>query len=301
MVEERRSGDSVRPFFSFEFFPPKSERGEIALYEAVERLKDLNPDFVSVTYGAGGSTRDKTLEWTETIQKRYGIPAMAHLTCVGSSRGELHGLIEEIDRRGIRNILALRGDPPRGTGEFREAPNGLRYAEDLVRLIRATGREFSVGVAGYPEKHPEAPDIETDIRHLKDKIAAGADFVLTQLFFENEHYFNFIEKLQYGAKKTKRGWVSGIPVIPGIMPVTKKNQLDRFVSMCGAFIPERLRRIVDEAKDDREVEERGTAFAIEQVRGLLAGGAPGIHFYTLNKSRATVRILEAVKGETAAG
>lgn len=288
----RRECAVPRPVFSFEFFPPKTSKGEEALYRTVDDLKNLEPDFISVTYGAGGSTRAKTVEWVDRIQNEHGVTAMAHLTCVGASRDEVGAVLDDLAARGIFNVLALRGDPPKGEERFVPPADGFAHADQLVAWLRdrAGGREFSVGVAGYPEKHPEAPDLQTDLRRLVSKIDAGADFVVTQLFFDNDGYFQFVDRL--------RALRVGRPeclVIPGIMPITARDQMDRFVTMCGAAIPDRLRADVLAAPDDAAVVEVGLRYAIEQCRDLLSRGAPGIHFYTLNKSSATRRILEALR------
>ncbi len=288
----RRGQALSRPVYSFEFFPPKTPKGEEALYRTVDDLKRLEPDFVSVTYGAGGSTREKTVEWVDRIQNEHGVTAMAHLTCVGASRAEVGRVLDDLAARGIHNVLALRGDPPRGEEKFVPPADGFAHAHELVKWLRsrAGGSAFSVGVAGYPEKHPEAPDLGTDLQRLADKIDAGADFVVTQLFFDNDSYFSFVDRL-----RALRANKPECLVIPGIMPITAREQLDRFVAMCGAGIPDRLRAEVLSAPDEAAVIEVGVRYAIEQCRDLLARGAPGIHFYTLNKSSATRRILEALR------
>lgn len=292
LAERSREASGGAPVFSFEFFPPKTPKGEESLYRAIEELRELNPAFVSVTYGAGGSTRAKTVEWVDRIQNEQGVTAMAHLTCVGASRDEIGKLIDELAERGIVNILALRGDPPRGEARFVPARDGFAHADELVAWIRARagGETFSIGVAGYPEKHPEAPDLETDVRRLAGKIEAGADFVVTQLFFENARFFDFLRRLELALPGRPRP-----AVLPGIMPITARDQLERFVAMCGAGIPAGLRAEVEAAPDDEAVVEIGIRHAISQCRDLLQQGAPGIHFYTLNKSPATRRILEAIR------
>lgn len=287
ILAQKRAPDGSRaPVFSFEFFPPKTSKGEEALYRAIDELKSLGPDYVSVTYGAGGSTREKTVEWVDRIRREHGVESMAHLTCVGASRAEIASVIDTLLERGVENILALRGDPPRGDAAFIPAPDGYAHANELVAAIRDRhGRQISIGVAGYPEKHPEAVDRETDLSHLRAKVAAGADFVVTQLFFDNTAYFRYLEKLNG----------LGVPVIPGIMPITSRDQIDKFILMCGATIPSGLRAAVEAAPSDDAVVEIGIEYAIGQCRELLARGAPGIHFYTLNKSSATRRILSAVR------
>lgn len=291
ILQARQTRKPHQPIFSFEFFPPKTPKGEEALYRTVDELRDLHPDFVSVTYGAGGSTRAKTAEWVERIKREHGVETMAHLTCVGASRAELSATITDLSNRGIENILALRGDPPKGADHFEAPPDGLSHGNELVSFIRAHHSDLSVGVAGYPEKHPEAPDPITDLANLRRKVNAGADFVITQLFFENERYFDFVAKLHDDPL-----WTT--PVIPGIMPITSKDQIDKFILMCGASIPGHLRESVVSASSDEEVIEIGVAFAIRQATELLDRGAPGIHFYTLNKSPSTRKILAALRART---
>lgn len=291
MIARKSVGASSSPIFSFEFFPPKTAKGEESLYRTVDELKALKPDFVSVTYGAGGATRVKTVEWVDKIQNEHGVTAMAHLTCVGASRDELARVLDDLAARGISNVLALRGDPPKGQDRFQPAADGFAFANELVEFVRGRHPEFSIGVAGYPEKHPEAADLETDLARLAAKVEAGGDFVVTQLFFDNDRYFNFVDGF--------RRLLADRPacfVIPGVMPITSRDQLDRFVAMCGTFIPPLLREEILSAPDDETVVEIGVRYAIAQCRDLLARGAPGVHFYTLNKSLATRRIMEALRG-----
>jgi len=279
-----------QPVFSFEFFPPKTAAGEAALFTTIEQLRPLRPGFVSVTYGAGGSTRDKTLELVTRIKHELHLEAMAHLTCVGSSRAELRSLLERLRASGIENVLALRGDPPRDQPHFTPATDGFRYASELVRFIRGEGFDFCVGGACYPEGHVEAPDLETDLTHLCEKVAAGVDFLITQLFFDNEFYFAFV------ARARARGIT--VPIVPGIMPVTNLSQLERFTQMCGATIPQPLYRRLQQAGEDLDaVRQIGIEHALEQCRGLLRRGAPGIHFYTLNQSPSTRAILATLLAE----
>jgi len=285
------SAKGNRPVFSFEFFPPKTPEGEESLYRTIDDLKTLKPDFVSITYGAGGSTRDKTVEWSRRIKFELGVETMAHLTCVGASKIEILGLLNRLAEIEIENILALRGDPPKGKSNFMPAEDGLAHASELISFIRSKwNARFSLGAAGYPEKHPEAADFETDINYLKAKMEAGADFVLTQLFFDNKDYYKFIDTL-----KNKFGGELPCPVIPGLMPVTAADQLKKFAEMCGAKIPEALEKEVLSAKNKEEVEEIGIAYAIKQAKGLLNHGAPGIHFYTLNKSKSAMKVLGTIK------
>ena len=270
--------------FSFEFFPPKSPEGFANLYEAIERLKPCGPAFVSVTFGAGGSTRTKTIELVGRIKNEIGLESMAHLTCVGSGEGEIRSFLDELESSGIDNVLALRGDPPQGQEKFVKPENGFQYANELVALIKKDYR-FCIGVAGYPEVHVECVDQQTDLANLKKKVDAGADFIITQLFFNNDAYFDFVGRV--------RSLGLSVPIIPGIMPIVNLNQVKRFTKMCGAAIPASLLADLERVKDDQEkVQETGLAFAKEQCESLLNLGAPGIHFYTLNKSNATLRLLE---------
>jgi methylenetetrahydrofolate reductase (NADPH) len=276
-----------RPVFSFEFFPPKTDEGEQTLRSTLEVLKDDAPDFVSVTYGAGGTTRNRTLEITRSIKHDLGIEAMAHLSCVGEPRERLIELLEQIAAAGIENVLALRGDPPRGETEWKPHPGGLSYSVELIKLIRERF-DFCVGAAGFPEVHLDAPDRASDLRYAREKVEAGADFLITQLFFDNELYFDYVEDARSAGIE--------VPLVPGIMPITNYGQIRRFTEMCGATIPEDLTRQLDGRADDPEaVAELGVAYATLQCSDLLARGAPGIHFYTLNRSTATRAILAALR------
>jgi len=276
-----------RKCLSFEFFPPKTEAGEAALYVAIEELRPLRPTFVSVTYGAGGSTRNKTVEIVSRIKRDLGIEAMAHLTCVGASRSELRAVLQRLEGAGIENVLALRGDPPLGQARFERAPDGLGYANELAAFIRANF-PFCLGGACYPERHPECPDGAAGLQHLGLKIDAGVEFLITQLFFENRFYFDFVAKV--------RAFGIQVPIIPGIMPVTNVDQIERFTAMCGATIPRGYRAALQSRRDDPEaVIEMGVSYATAQCRQLLEEGVPGIHFYTLNKSPATRQILKALR------
>lgn len=276
------------PIFSFEFFPPKTAAGEASLYETIDRLRALRPTFVSVTYGAGGSTREKTLELVGRIKNEIGIEAMAHLTCVGASRGELADILRRLEKQGIVNILPLRGDPPQGAERFEAPVDGFAYASELVAFIRASGHSFCLGGAGYPEVHVECSDAAADLTHLKRKVDAGIDFVITQLFFDNRHYFDFVDRA--------RGAGIAVPILAGIMPITNVSQIERFTSMCGAEIPTDLQQRLDHVRDDdAAVIEAGIEHATRQCRELVDRGAPGIHFYTLNKSTATRAVLERLR------
>ena len=273
-----------KPAFSFEFFPPKDNDGFDKLFETIDNLKPLNPAFVSVTYGAGGSTRSKTIDLVGRIKKEIGLESMAHLTCVGHNSDEILNVLESIKKQNVDNVLALRGDPPAGEINFTKPNNGFGYAVELVQFI-CERFSFCVGVAGYPEGHPESSNREEDLFHLKKKVLAGASFIVTQLFFDNKYYFDFVASLR------KIG--VDVPVIPGIMPIVNLKQIKRFTKMCGATIPHDLMVRLEEAQDDPEsVCQIGIDHAANQCRKLLMHGAPGIHFYTLNRSRATLSVLE---------
>jgi len=272
-----------RPVFSFEFFLPKTPEGMVQFKSTVRNLKRLAPSFVTLTYGAGGSSRDRTIETAGMIQNELGLTTVAHLTCIAHTRNEIEAIVEKIRGLGIENIMALRGDPPKDGPLLPENRREYRHAVDLVRHIRKLDG-FCVGVAGYPEKHPEAPTLAEDLRHLKEKAEAGADFITTQLFFNNEDYFRFLERIR----------ALGItqPVLPGLMPVTNYGQLHKFAAMCGARVPAEIIRALEPRQTDTEYVIRyGIDWTYRQARDLLDKGAPGIHFYTLNKSRSTEVIL----------
>jgi len=276
-----------KPIFSCEFFPPKTEEGTVQLYETVRELKELGPGYVSVTYGAGGSTRGKTIEIVQKIKNELKIEAMAHLTCVGHSREELKDILDQIERAGIDNVIALRGDPPKGELEFKPHPDGFKNAIELVEFIKKN-YNFRAAVAGYPEGHVETPDKKTDWDRLHQKVQAGADFMITQLFFNNVDFMVF--------EKDMRARGISIPIIPGIMPITNFSQIVRFTKMCGAKIPEKMTQDLSKIEQDPEaVQNYGARSAITQCAELLKGGAPGIHFYTLNKSKSTRTIIESLK------
>ena len=280
--------DKGKPVFSFEFFPPKDEGGITVLIDTVKSLQVLNPSFVSVTYGAGGSTRRKTIEITKRIKQELGIEAMSHLTCVGHSRDEISAILDEIEESGIENIMTLRGDPPRGETNFVPHPDGFRHANELVAFIKSRKPAMCLGVAAYPEGHPEAPSKEADLANLKRKADAGADFVVTQLFFDHRDYFDLIDRAQ--------GIGIRLPVIPGIMPVTDVTQIKRFTQMCGAKIPPALSAELETADGKKDVVvEIGIRHSTTQCEALLQNGAPGVHFYTLNKSTSTRTILSALQ------
>lgn len=275
------------PVFSFEFFPPKTDEGEQNLRAALASLRELEPAFVSVTYGAAGSTRGLTLELTKWIKQELGIEAMAHLSCVGATRDELCVILDSLADAGIENVLALRGDPPRGETSWEPHPGGLRYSSELAALIDSR-YSMSIGAACFPEVHPEAVDLASDLRFLKHKVESGASFLITQLFFDNEVYFRFVEEARAAGIE--------VPIIPGIMPITDVGQIKRFTDMCGACIPHSLlEQLEKRAPFGNEVLQLGVSYATLQCAELLARGAPGIHFYTLNRSPATRAILAALR------
>jgi methylenetetrahydrofolate reductase (NADPH) len=275
-----------KPVISFEFFPPKTEEGDRALLEkTIPALMEAKPDYCSVTYGAGGSTRDKTLMIVDRIQKQHQLTAVAHLTCVCATKEEIRGLLQQIQSLGVKNVLALRGDMP-GGGEFKMTPGGFEFSSQLVEFIREMDG-FSIGVAGFPEGHIACKEGKhVDWQHLKTKVDAGADFVLTQLFFDNGDFYEFRDHL------TKKHGVQ-VPLVPGIVPILSASQIKRFTAMCGARIPQSLATRLDEIGDnDAAAVEFGIEYAAKQCEDLLRNGAPGIHFYTLNKANSTVRVLK---------
>jgi len=275
------------PCFSFEFFPPKTDEGTAVLFETVSTLRSLEPSFVSITYGAGGGTRARTLELSQRIRRELHVETMAHVTCTGAGRDEIAALLDGVRDGGIENVLALRGDPPAGSARFEPPPDGFAHADELVAFVREKW-PFCTGVAGYPECHPESPDRYADLLNLRRKVEAGASFVVTQMFFDNSHFFEF------EAQARRLG--IGVPIIPGIMPITNVSQIEHFTQGVRVSIPERLRRELDRRRDDAKAAlELGVAFATLQCADLLRRGAPGIHFYTLNKSSATRAILAALR------
>jgi methylenetetrahydrofolate reductase (NADPH) len=275
-----------RPAISFEFFPPKTDEGDRALLErTIPALMALKPDYCSVTYGAGGSTREKTIGIVDRIQREHRLTCMMHLTCVNSTREQLGEVLAEARRRGIKNILALRGDPPGGTSEWTATAGGFTYSSELVAFLRQL-RGFSIGTAGFPEGHiAQKGGKLVDWGFLREKIAAGADFVITQLFFDNEDFYRFHDYLaKHGVK---------VPIIPGMLPVLSGKQTKKFTELCGARLPEAFVRRLDEiGEDDAAAAEFGIEYATEQCRALLKFGVPGIHFYTLNKPRSTTAIVQ---------
>ena len=272
---------------SIEIFPPKTAAGDETLFQTLDRLSVYRPSFVSCTYGAGGSTRNRTVELCVEIQRRYKLAATAHFTCVGSTREELLEWLGFAESKGIRNIMALRGDPPEGQERFQAVEGGLQHANELVALIREHHSEMGIGVAGYPEKHLEAPDAQTDLDNLKRKVDAGADAVFTQLFYVNKNFFEFRERFhQVGI---------AVPLVPGIMPITEFARIQRITAMCGAVFPTDLAQKLEAVQDDKQAQfEIGVEHAIEQCRELIAQDIPGIHFYALNRSKACERILKSL-------
>jgi len=284
-----KDNDKKRNIFSFEFFPPKNAEGEAKLFATIEELKSLAPDFISVTYGAGGSTRSKTKEWVTAIQDRYQITAMAHFTCVGSGREESYQIVKELYDSGVQNIMALRGDPPKGEVAFKPSVDGFRYAGELISFLKEKLPNLSYGGGCYPEKHPEAISLDQDLLHLKMKQDKGSDFFITQLFFDNKVFKSFMDKCR--AKGINK------PIIPGIMPITQYSQIERFTQMAGCSFPRELVSGIEQYKDDKEkLISFSIDFTVSQCRELLRDlGAPGIHFYTLNQSMATREILKKLK------
>jgi len=275
------------PVFSFEFFPPKTPEGEANLYRALEELRPLAPAFVSVTYGAGGSTRGKTLEIVSRVREEYALEAMAHFTCVGATTDELRATLDEMRARGLENVLALRGDPPQGETEWTMTDGGLEFSHELVQLIRGD-YPFAVGAACFPETHVHATSPEDDLRHLKEKVDAGVDFLITQLFYDNAVYDDFVRRA--------RDIGIEVPIVPGVMPITNIGQITRIADLCGSDIPAPLKAEMEARADEPEaLLDFGVAYATLQCADLLAKGAPGIHFYTLNRSPATRAILSALK------
>lgn len=276
-----------RPAISFEFFPPKDDAASERLGESIDALRELQPTYVSVTWGAGGSTRSKTTELVTHLKSDHSIEPMAHLTCVGATREELRDVLQTFQQAGVENVLALRGDPPKGETEFKATAGGFGYADELTAFIKQEF-DFCIGGACYPETHVEAPDAQTDLDNLKRKVDAGAEFLVSQLFFDNHLYFDFVARVRQAG--------IGVPIVPGIMPITNVKQVERFTKMCGATIPAELHRELQRVQDDpNAVLSLGVAHATAQCVELLQRGASGIHFYTLNKSPATRTILTALR------
>ena len=276
--------------YSFEFFPPKSEEGWDQLFRTIESLKVWKPAYVSVTYGAGGSTRRQTIDLVSRIKHEIGLESMAHLTCVESSQDQIRETLDNLKEKGIENVLPLRGDPPKGSNSFVKAENGFGYASELVKFIRDNQYSFCLGVAGYPEGHQECGNLDKDIENLKKKVDAGADFIITQLFFDNRFFFEFVDKVNAAG--------INIPILPGIMPIINVNQVKKFTKMCGASIPSNLIEDLEKVQDNAEdVQAIGVEHATQQCDELIQNGVPGIHFYTLNRSNSTLQILENLKND----
>ncbi|MCY2979786.1 MAG: methylenetetrahydrofolate reductase [NAD(P)H] [Planctomycetota bacterium] len=270
---------------SFELFPPKTDEGVDLLMHTVGELIEFSPDFFTCTYGAGGSTRDRTLQILKAVKDEYQIPVASHLTCVGTTVDQLRDYLNTAIAQGTDYIVALRGDPPKGQAEFQQTLGGLKYANELVSLIRTEFPELGIAVAGYPEVHQEAPSAEVDLENLKRKVDAGADIIVTQLFYINEDYFRFRDKCNSAGIH--------IPIVPGILPVTNLAQIKRIASMCKANLPDSFLSRLGESDEADWQFSAGVEFAQRQVAELLNDGVPGIHFYVLNKSQATAEVLKA--------
>lgn len=273
---------------SFELFPPKTDAGFETLLATVGELMQFAPDYLTCTYGAGGSTRDRTLQVATAVRERFGVPVASHLTCVGSTRDELREYLRTATQRGIDYIVALRGDPPKGETTFKMTEGGLRYANELVELIRGEFNSFGIAVAGYPEVHQECPSFELDLQNLRRKVDAGADIVITQLFYDNVDFYRFRDECE------KLG--IDVPIVPGILPVTNLAQIKRITSMCKARLPEEFVERLGESDDEQWQFNVGVEYARDQVQDLIDNGAPGVHFYVLNKSSATGQILSSLEG-----
>ncbi len=271
---------------SFELFPPKSKAGEKALCSHVEKLVKLSPSFITCTYGAGGSTQDKTLKVISDVKRRFGVPVASHVTCVGSTRDQLVEYLAEAQDSGVDYIVALRGDPPQGETEFQPVANGLSYANELVSLIKSEFPAFGIAVAGYPEKHQEAPSMQVDLENLRRKVRCGADAVITQLFYINDDFYRFRQRCeQLGIN---------VPIVPGLLPVTNLSQINRITTLCAATLPTDFVNELGKHDDPDWQSKVGVEFTIRQVQDLLSHGVAGLHFYVLNKSEATSLVAAAV-------
>lgn len=281
----------MRPFFSFEFFPPKDDDGVERLFASIETLRPLHPAFVSITYGAGGSSRVRTIVLAKRIARELDLTVLAHVTCVGSTRAELRAVFDDLARAGIENVLALRGDPPRGEAAFAPPAGGFAHATELIAMLRRN-YDFCIGAACHPETHVEAESPQRDLERLREKVDAGAEFLVSQLFFDNDAYWGFIERAREAGIT--------VPTLPGLMPVTNYEQITRFVAICGATIPPKLKAAMELRRgDERAVEDLGVAYASMQAVDLLRRGAPGVHFYTLNRSPATRAIVSGMLAASA--
>ena len=287
-ISEKFSGRG--PLVSVEFFPPKDEEGAQRIERTAAAIKPFGPDFVSITYGAGGSSRERTRQYGEILKDRHGYDVMPHLTCVGHSRAELREIIGGYCRAGFKNILALRGDPPKGQASFAPHPDGLSHASELVALIRGEFPQLCIGVAGYPETHPEARSPEEDLRHLKEKVDAGASFISTQLFFDNRKYFDFVARCRAAG--------IGVPILPGLMPALSLKQARNFCGSCKAGFPQELAARLEAAGEDPLSQSAvGIEWARGQIKGLLAGGAPGFHLYLLNRRKPALALLGLLRAD----
>lgn len=277
--------------YSFELFPPKTPEGYEKLLGTISELVKLNPDFISCTYGAGGGSRDKTFDIVQHIQQKHYIPGVAHLTCVCHTRDELKSMLTDLKNRGIQNVLALRGDPPKDNPNWQAGPDNFKYSSELCAFIRKNfGDHFGIGVAGFPEGHILCPDREQDAKFLKIKIDNGADYVITQLFFNNQDYFDYVQRLRKLGVHAR--------VLPGILPITDYNGLVKFCALGGATVTDEIKKIFIPIQDDKEkTVAEGIKFAIRQCQGLLAGGAPGLHFYCLNKLHPVNEILKGINSK----
>ena len=277
---------SERKGLSFELFPPKTEQGDAALMRHMKVLMQFSPDYITCTYGAGGSTQTKTMDVITAVKTAFDVPVASHLTCVGSTADDLRTYLEEASRNQVDFLVALRGDPPQGDSKFQAVEGGFSYANELVEFIRAEFPQFGMAVAGYPEVHQEALSAESDLENLKRKVDAGADIVITQLFYDNTDYFDFCDRCETAGIE--------VPIVPGILPVTNLAQIQRITSLCGSKLPDQFVQRLSQKEDDADWQfEVGVEFAAAQVKELIDQGAAGVHFYVLNKSQATLRVLEA--------
>lgn len=275
------------PVLSVEFFPPKSAESVGQFRRTAAHLAEFSPDFASITYGAGGSSQDLSLNYGRMLREEHGFQVLPHLTCVGASREALRDVLQKFIAHGFAGVMALRGDPPRGATNFVAHQGGFRYANELVEFVRQEFQQMEIGVAGYPETHPEASSADVDLLNLKRKVAAGANFITTQLFFDNSHYFEFV-------KRCRKAGIT-IPILPGILPALSLDQVSRFCNMCGSKLPPELARRLQAAPDEETAEEIGIDWAFYQIKDLLAKGAPGTHLYILNRARPAMRLLRLLQ------